>query len=107
MHGDDVVVTGLLRHLEWFHCELERAILLKRVGVLGLDPAAGDTQEVRVLNRVLQIDEDGVRYEADPRHSEILAAMLAPSTSPVSTPGSHESPGPRRDEGVEEGLQPR
>ena len=52
VHGDDFVVTGARQHLEWLHRELERTILLKRVGVLGLDPAAGDTQEVRVLSWV-------------------------------------------------------
>ena len=98
MHGDDFVVAGARRHLEWLHRELERTILLKRVGVLGLDLAADDTQEVQVLNWVLRINEDGVQYEADPRHAEILAAMLAPSTSPVSSPGLRESPGPFRDE---------
>ena len=54
----------------------------------------GDVQEIRVLNRVLRIDGDGVRYEADPRHAEIRAAMLGPSTRPVSTPGLRESLGP-------------
>ena len=47
-----------------------------------------------MLNRVLRIDGGGVRYEADPRHAEILAAMLGASTRPVSTPGLRESLGP-------------
>ena len=41
VHGDDFVATGQLRHLEWLQQELEKTILLKRVGVLGMDPAQG------------------------------------------------------------------
>ena len=91
VHGDDFVATGLLEHLEWMHHELAKTVLLKRVGVLGLDPAKGDVQEVRILNRVLRIDGDGVRYEADPRHAEILSAMLGPGAKAVSTPGLRET----------------
>ena len=76
VHGDDFVATGLGQHLEWLYKELEKTILLKRVGVLGLNAARGDVQEIKILNRVLRIDEGGVKYEADPRHSELLAAQL-------------------------------
>ena len=55
-------------------------------------------QEIRVLNRVLRIDGDGVRYEADPRHAEILGAMLGPNVRAISTPGLRESLGPRAQE---------
>ena len=62
VHDDDFVATCLSQHLEWFHQELEKTV----PGVVGLDPAKGDAQEVRALNRVLRIDGGGVRYEADP-----------------------------------------
>ena len=91
VHGDDFVVTGAGRHLEWLHQALARTILLKKVGVLGLDMAGGDSQEVWVLNRVLRVSAAGVQYEADPRHAEILAALLAPATHPLSTPGVRET----------------
>ena len=41
VHGNDFVATGQQRHLEWLQQELENTILLKRVGVLGMDPAQG------------------------------------------------------------------
>ena len=87
VHGGDFVITGTGRDLEWLHQALVRTILLKKVGVLGLDTAGGDSQEVRVLNRVLRVSATGVQYEADPRHAEILAALLAPATPPFH-PGS-------------------
>ncbi len=91
IHGDDFVFTGLRRDLEWVHRELARTILLKRVGILGPNVEEDEVQELRVLNRVLRLDEHGVRYEADPRHAEILAAMLSASTAPISTPGVRAS----------------
>ena len=86
-----LVVTGTRSHLEWLHQALARTALLKRVGVLGLDAAGGDSHEIRVLNRVLRVSAAGVRYEADPRHAEILAALLPPATHSLSTPGVRET----------------
>ena len=103
VHGDDFVATGLGQHLEWLYKELEKTILLKRVGVLGLNAARGDVQEIKILNRVLRIDEGGVKYEADPRHSEILTAMLGAGARAVTSPGLRESVAPQaREERVEE-----
>ena len=88
IHGDDFVATGLSQHLEWLHLELEKTALLKRVGVLGLDPAKGDVQEVRVLNRVLWIDKGGVTYEADPRQVEkLLESLKLEDARKIATPG--------------------
>ena len=39
VHGDDFVVTGEGKQLEWLHGALARTILLKKVGVLGLEYA--------------------------------------------------------------------
>merc|ERR1712026_424191 len=103
VHGDDFVATGLGQHLEWLYKELEKTILLKRVGVLGLNAARGDVQEIKILNRVLRIDEGGVKYEADPRHSEILTAMLGAGARAVTSPGLRESVAPQaREEQAEE-----
>ena len=95
VHGDDFVITGLAQDLEWVDQELSKTILLKRVGILGRDPTKGDVQEIRVLNRVLRIGEDGAQYEADPRHAEILAAMLGSGVKPVNSPGLREHQGPQ------------
>ena len=53
---------------------------------------------------MLRIDEGGVRYEADPRHSEILAAMLGPGSRAVTSPGLKESHGPPMREELAEEL---
>ena len=47
-----------------------------------------DLKEMRVLNRIVRITEDGLRYEADPRHVELLAKSLnLQDCKSVVTPG--------------------
>jgi hypothetical protein len=86
VHGDDFVFTGDDRDLDWAQHEMSTRFLIKVIGRLGGD--SGDLQELRVLNRVLRWESDGIYYEADPRHQEILVAQLADSLKSVSTPGA-------------------
>ena len=64
---------------------MEKSFLVKIVGLLGGDP--GDLQEIRILNRIVTWTREGLRYESDPRHGEILMQALLGSGRPVSTPG--------------------
>ena len=49
---------------------------------------AGDDQEMRIFNRIVRMSSDGVRYESDPRHAELIIKSLGlDSATPVSTPG--------------------
>ena len=41
-----------------------------------------------MLNRVLRLTPEGISYEADPRHAELLEMMLGPSPTSVATPGA-------------------
>ena len=59
---------------------------MKTVGRLG--PDKGDVREPRVLNRVLRWTAEGLAYEADPRHAELLVAGLLGSSRPAATPGT-------------------
>ena len=48
----------------------------------------GDLNEINILNRLLRVTKDGLAYEADPRHQELLARALGlESGGYVSTPG--------------------
>ena len=50
-----------------------------------------DLKEMRVLNRIVRIDDNGLRYEADPRHVELLARSLnLEQCRHVVTPGVKE-----------------
>ena len=91
VHGDDFVFCGMDPELEWIAKELAATILLKRVGKLGGDEKNGDVREVRCLNRAIRGLPGGLTMEADPRHAELLAAMLGPGGKPLSTPGVKEA----------------
>ena len=90
VNGDDFVFSGADKDLGWVATGLARAILLKVMGMLGGDVKAGDVQEIRCLNRVIRWEDEGLTMEADPRHAELLAAMLGPAATPLSTPGLKE-----------------
>ena len=57
------------KELRWMQEQLEQKYELM-VELLG--PDQGQKQEVRVLNRILRWTKDGVEYEVDPRHAEII-----------------------------------
>ena len=68
--------------------EFEKAYEIK-TQVLG--PEKEDLQQVRVLNRILTWKSDGISYEADPRHAEIVVKELGLTEAKgVVTPGTKE-----------------
>ena len=55
-----------------------------------LGPDAGQTAEIRVLNRVLRWTKDGIQYEPDQRHAEIIVkAMGVQGSKAPPIPGSN------------------
>ena len=55
-------------------------------GRLGL--GCDGPQEIKILNRIVSVDESGLRYEADPRHTDLLMASLNLSEANAAvTPG--------------------
>ena len=49
----------------------------------------GELKELRVLNRVIRWTPAGLKYEADPRHAEILVRGVAGTLGSLSAPGTH------------------
>ena len=88
IHGDYFVVIGIPRELKWMQDQLERKYELK-IDLLGPDQA--QKSEARVPNRIFRWTKEGVEYEADPRHAEIILQQLNITTcKPVCTPGTRE-----------------
>ncbi len=54
-----------------------------------------DDKSVRILNRVLSVEGEGIMYEADRRHGEIICrdANLEEGSKAVKTPGNKEMTG--------------
>ena len=86
IHGDDFVTIGKEHELKWMKQELEKAYEIK---TQFLGPNKEESQQVRVLNRILTWGSEGISYEADPRHAEIVISELKLSEAKgVVTPGT-------------------
>ena len=70
IHGDDFTALAAKDDLDWYEAQLSEVFELKIKGRLG--EAERCDKEVRVLNRVIRLDKQGLLYEADPRHGEML-----------------------------------
>jgi hypothetical protein len=67
-------VLGYKEDLDWFRDEIQRKFEVKLRGRLG--PEDGDEKSIRILNRVVEWGEEGITYEADQRHAEIVMKDL-------------------------------
>jgi hypothetical protein len=87
VHGDDFVLSGCAAALDEVKARMHERFLLKELGRLGGGP--GEQQELRVLNRIIRWTPAGLKYEADPRHAEILIRGVAGAERALSAPGTH------------------
>lgn len=73
VHGDDFVVSGKKEDRRWLRLEME-----KKYGLIveAFGPDKDECKEVRVLNMIFRWTKEGVQYEADPRHVEIMLKQL-------------------------------
>ena len=86
VHGDDFTALGTDDDLNWYEGQLQQSFEIKIRGRLG--EGCDGPQEIRILNRIVAVDADGLRYEADPRHGDLLSASLnLSSDSSAVTPG--------------------
>ena len=86
VHGDDFTALGTPDGLDKYEKGMTQTFECKMKGRLGTK--ASDLKEMRVLNRIVRITDTGLRYEADPRHVELLAKSLnMENCRPVVTPG--------------------
>ena len=69
VHGDDFTALGSPDALNKFEEGMQKSFECKLKGRLGMRPS--DCKEMRVLNRLVRVDDNGLLYEADPRHAEM------------------------------------
>ncbi len=86
VHGDDFVLTGRAAALDEVKAGMHERFLLKELGRLG--GGQGELKELRVLNRVIRWTPTGLKYEADPRHAEIVVRGVAGVERALSAPGT-------------------
>jgi hypothetical protein len=86
VHGDDFTALGSPDALNKFEEGMQKSFECKLKGRLGMRPS--DCKEMRVLNRIARVDDNGLLYEADPRHAEMLIkAFDLGEAKSVVTPG--------------------
>ena len=92
VHGDDITTLGKELDLDWMWQELSKSFELKFRGRVG--PGREGSNDMRILNRVVQVHKDSVVYEADPRHCDLILHSLGlTSANSVLTPGIKETVG--------------
>ena len=86
VHGDDFTALGTPTGLNLYEAGMQKVFECKLKGRLGED--ASDLKEMRVLNRIVRINKEGLLYEADPRHAELLIKSFnLEACKSVVTPG--------------------
>ncbi len=85
VHGEDFTVLGPSKSLAWFRGVAQQRMEVKFNGRL----ERGKPGAARILNRIVTVTENGLEYEADQRHAEILIRDMGidESSKGVVTPG--------------------
>ena len=88
VHGHDYVSSGSEESLKWMESQLKNKYEIK---TKWLGPKAHHEKEVKILNRVVSWTNEGIKYEADPRHAELMIQeMKLNESKDVVTPGIHD-----------------
>ena len=89
VHGDDYVSTAKPEQLQWMRTQLEKKYSVKTET---LGPGPNDKKQIKFLNRIVTWhDTEGISYEVDPRHIEIILKQLQLTEAKiVTTPGTKE-----------------
>ena len=100
VHGDDFTCLGTDDSLDLYESAMKRAFDIKLKGRLGHDK--NDERDMRVLNRIVRVVDEGLLYEPDPRHVEYLLRDLGlsmkdnsracPGRKPEYNPDIHPEP---------------
>ena len=75
VHGDDFTITGSEEELENLGEKLKKKFEIK-LQIMG--PGPRRVKEQLILNRVVRWTDEGLEYEADPRHAEIAIREVQP-----------------------------
>ena len=88
VHGDDFTVLGPGKSLDWFRGVIQKRMEVKFKSRL----ERGRPGAVWILNRIVTVTENGLEYEADQRHAEILMKDMGvdENCKGVVTPGVSE-----------------
>ena len=104
VHGDDFTALGDDQSLDWYEGELKKSFEIKVRGRLG--EGCPGAQQIKILNRIVTLDSEGLTYEADPRHTDLLMSSLSltessSASSPGVKPTDRDDTAQKRDESMD------
>ena len=73
-HGDDLTILGHDKNLDWFRETVQETLEVKPRGRFGSRTIHDET--IRILNRVVEWNEEGIQYEAEQGHAEFIIRVL-------------------------------
>ena len=86
VHGDDFTATGPKKQIDWLLQMFQNRYEIKS-NIIGY--AKELQKEARILNRTIRFTQEGVQYEADRRHADIIIKDFFPQgAKPAATPGT-------------------
>ena len=95
VHGDDSTSLGYASGIVWYRERVMGRFEGKVKGRIG--PGRKDGKAMRVLNRLVHWTNEGIEYEADQRHAEIIIqeSGLKEDSKSVNTPREPSKRGDR------------
>ena len=87
VHGNDFVPLGYIVNVRWFFVELQEFWDVTNRGILGSPGYPDCVQSIRVLGRIVEWTADGISWEADSRHAELIRKSFGVTDRSVATPG--------------------
>ena len=78
VHGDDFTTAGSYENIKWLHEALGKEWLVVERGILGPPGTPNTIQDIRVLNRIISWKDEGIWWEPDSRHADLVVEILEP-----------------------------
>ena len=87
VHGDDFVFLGYIVNVKCIFAKLQEVGVVTNQGILGPSGFHDRAQNIRVPGRIVEWTDDGITWEADLRHAELIRKSFGVTGRSVETPG--------------------
>ena len=87
MRGDDLTTVGSFEDFTWFHTSAAKEWQVVERGILGPPESPKASQQIRVLSRIITGSNEGIWWEPDTRHAELIIKWLG-----TGQPGKVKTP---------------
>ena len=78
VHGDDFTTAGSYENIKCLHEALAKEWMVVERGILAPPGTPNTIQDIRVLNRINWWKDEGIWWEQDSRHADLVVKILEP-----------------------------